>query len=314
MAGRLDPVTGEYYPSDDEVRYSMERWHTPPNHEAYARRWLKQCGSERWFACGIFFPILWEGVKGVCLAVSSVMSTRQSKTNNDPDYQHSMGGIPEPEWLYFDAFFYAHAVFGNFSVFQDERLGKPIGYLLHVFDTLCTARGIVAWKANLFVHPGQWVYSSMRYLLGQLGIPIHAEIVSGLSYRALATLDVFIAYHAAFMGTDPQKMAIWNVSPEVGPEMKYPRQDQWWWLPVWRSFGQSDEYPNMLDYPALPPQVHNVLALALPYASPGSLASRRIGNIIGHLGAHGYQPGPHLHQPGSHVPKRLCDVADDESP
>eukprot|EP00959_Pyramimonas_sp_CCMP1952_P297995 6233616-Pyramimonas_sp.AAC.1 len=176
MAGRLDPVTGEYYPSDDEVRCSMERWHTPPNDEAYARQWLKQCGSERWFACGIFFPIVWEGVRGVCLAVSSGMSTRLSKTNNDPNYQHSRGGIPEPDWVYFEAFFYAHAVFGNVAVFQDKKLGKPIGFLLDVFDTLCTGRGIVAWKAHLFIHPGQWMYSSMRYLLGQLDIPIHAEI------------------------------------------------------------------------------------------------------------------------------------------
>ena len=312
MAGWLDPSTGEYFPSESEVRQSMERWSSP--NEMYVRQWLKMCGSSRWFACGIYFPMVWEGVAGVCLALSSGMSTRQSKINNDPEYQHGMGGIPFPEWLYFDAYFYGNAVFGNMLAFRDETRGRRIGSLWDVFDTLCTAAGIDAWEAYAVVRPGQWVYRGMRYLLCVLGVRIHAEIVSGLSYRALATLDVFVSYHASSMGLDPQKMVIWNVSNEDGPEMRYPSQDHWWWMPVWRPYGQSDEYPNLLDYPSLPPQAHNVLAVSLPFASTGLPASRRIHNILGHLGPVGYQPGPHFVQPGSQPPRRpLRAIADDDA-
>ena len=296
-----DEPWAEYVPSPEEVAQYMERWNT--RNETYVRQWLQICGTSRFFACGIFFQTVWDGVAGVCLALSSRMSTRQCQTNDDPVYQHRLGGIPFPEWMYFDAYFYDHAVFPNMAAFQDENRGRRIGNLGEVFATLCTAAGIVGWQDIAFVYPGQWVYGGMRALLHQLRVPIHAEIVSGLSYRALASLDVFVSYHVSSVGVDPQRMVIWNVSNEAGPEMTYPNQDHWWWLPVWRPNGQTEEYSHMLDYRSLAPQAHQLLAESLPHAGTGP-AMRRITNLMGHLAPRGYQLRPHLSQPGSRPPGR----------
>ena len=124
-------MTGVYHPSDEEVRYCMERWQTPHNHEAYARRWLRQCGSER-FACGICFSIVWEGVKGVCLAVSSGSSTALSSTINNADYQHSMGGI----WLSGCMSTPSFTRTRYSGTTRYSRMAWAAYCLLHVFDSL----------------------------------------------------------------------------------------------------------------------------------------------------------------------------------
>ena len=104
-------------------------------------------------------------------------------------------------------------------------------------------------------------------------------------------------------------MSHWIVSHEPGSDT-FPRQDEWWWLPVWHSYGQVEE--NKIDYRALGAPVQNAL-LALPYVPPGHISNTRIGRVMGHLGGIPYQPGAHLQEPGRQGIAGPRALADDEA-
>ena len=163
--------------------------------------------------------------------------------------QRRYGGIDTPEYLFYEVYFYPGMVFGNLAGFVDSR-ALPLGTLGHVFNQLCTQARIASWGQDVFVRPGGWVYGGFRTLMQRLRVPVHAEVVSGLSYRRLASLDVFMAIHTAAMGMGPSPMAQWIVSHEDADRIRYyPQQDQWWHMPVWRPAGQPGTN-NILDYQA----------------------------------------------------------------
>ena len=199
--------------------------------------------------------------------------------------QRRMGGIQTPEWLAFAVYFYPGLVFGNLSGFADPA-AKYLGTLSEVFHRLCTQAGIANWRSHVFVGHGGWVYAGLRKLLQLLRIPVHSEVVSGLSYRRMASLDVFVATHTGAMGMEPPPMALWNASYDAKDGITYfPKQDQWWYMPVWRSEGQGEW--QVMDYQVnlgMPAHVQRVLAIMDVHARPGgAVPRRRIGTLLGHL-------------------------------
>ena len=134
------------------------------------------------------------------------------------------------------------------------------------------------------MRPGGWVYAGLRRLLHLLRIPVHAEVMSGISYKRMASLDVFVATHTAAMGMEPQPMTRWNASNEVTGGIRYfPKQDHWWHLPVWRSEGQYED-GNIMDYQvdmSMAPHVQGVLAVYEAHARAGDEATRmRIATML----------------------------------
>ena len=211
--------------------------------------------------------------------------------------QRRMAGIQTPEWMTFAVYFYPGLVFGNLYGFTDVA-ATYLGRLSEVLNRMCTEAGIANWRSHVFVRPGGWVYAPLRRLLQLLRIHLHAEVVSGLSWRGLASLDVFVATHAATMGPEPQPMTLWNASHDVQSGITYyPRQDHWWHMPVWRSFGQS-EYGNILDYRVeldTPEHVRDVLAVFTHHARTGDETARmRIRRMLGHLAPSVLLPGAQL--------------------
>ena len=200
--------------------------------------------------------------------------------------QLRMGGIQTPEWLAFTVYFYPGLVFGNLIGFRDPA-AECLGTLSDVFNRLCTEAGIADWRRRVIVRHGGWVYAGLRTLLHLLGIPVHAEVVSGLSYRRMASLDVFVATHTGAMGMEPPAMALWNASDDVKDGITYlPLQDHWWHMRVWRSMGQADSW-NVMDYQVdlrMPPHVQGVLAEMDRHARTGEeVTRRRIGAMLRHV-------------------------------
>lgn len=206
--------------------------------------------------------------------------------NGMVEYQRSNGGIPTPEWMTFAVYFYPDLVFGNLSGFADVA-ATYVGTIADVLNSMCAEAGIPNWRLHVFVRHGDWVYAPLRRLFQLLRIHLHAEVVSGLSWRGLASLDVFVSTHAVTMGPEPQPMALWNASHDQGSITYYPSADHWWHMPVWRSFGQC-EYGNVLDWRVdlgTPEHVQNVLAVFSQHARTGDEnARRRIRHMLGHLG------------------------------
>lgn len=281
MDGDWD-AAGEYTPSQQQVAQRMWDWNVPRGGENAVFVWLKMLAESRWFATGIYFPAVWNGVMGVCLCVSTAASTRVSKANSEVDENMKRrGGIETPEWFAFDVFFYANLVFGNLHGFRDPE-GRVLGTLAYVLEQLSATAGIRDWTRDVFVRHGEWMYAGLRRILDRLRIRVHAEVVSGLSYRALMSLDVFIAIHAPSMGYEPQGMALWVAAGEPGV---YPTQDQWWHQDVYRPWGQSP-HGNLMDYRldlGITVQVPGVLAV-FPLAATGpASASRRMSIVLGHI-------------------------------
>ena len=211
--------------------------------------------------------------------------------------QRRMGGIQTPEWLAFAVYFYPGLVFGNLLGFRDPA-AKYLGTLSEVFHRLCTQAGIANWRSHVFVGHGGWVYAGLRKLLQLLRIPVHSEVVSGLSYRRMASLDVFVATHTGAMGMEPPSMALWNASDDVKDGITYfPKQDHWWHMPVWRSVGQADSW-NLMDYQVdlrIPPHVQGVLAVMERHARTGDeVTRRRIGTMLRHLSPDVLLPGAQM--------------------
>ena len=248
LSGRWDEE-GRYHPSDAEVNDGMVRWQRQPVDETHVRHWIKALKESTFLATAVYFPYLWQGTMGVFLCLSTPRSTRLSKENCMPDTQRRFGGIATPEYLFFDVYFYPGMAFGDLGGFFDAR-ALPLGLLGHVLYQLCNQAGIPFSGQEFFVRPGAWLYGGFRTLMQRLGVPLHAEVVSGLSYRRLASLDVFMAIHSAAMGMGPSPMAQWIVSHEDADRIRYyPRQDHWWHMAVWRPAGQPG-MDNLLDYKA----------------------------------------------------------------
>ena len=270
------------YPTSEQVAQRMWEWNVPPGGENAVIHWLKMLAESTWFATGIYFPVVWNGVMGVCLCVSTPAVARVSNANLVVDeYKKCRGGIDTPEWLQLDVYFYANMVFGNFHGFRHAS-GRFLGTLEYVLEQLCATAGIVDWILDVFVPDGEWMYGGLRRVLARLRIPVHAEVVSGLSYRALMSLDVFIAIHSPSMGYEPQGMALWVASGAPG---HYPTQDQWWCMDVFRPWGES-QYGNLLDYRVNLGSTVNVPAVlaVYPLAVTGSAsASMRMRILLGHI-------------------------------
>ena len=277
----------------------MRAWGIAAGREGMVFRWIKQLKESTWFATAVYFPCMWEGVMGLCLCLSSPESTRMAKENGMIHNQLNRGGIPNPEWLWFWVYFYPGLVFGNIDGFSDIR-ARYIGTLADVFDRLCIdTLGMADWRKHVFVRDRGWVYGGLRTLMNLLGIPQHAEVVSGLSYRRMASLDVFVAIQSNNMGIVPPGMSLWNAQDDGRRGMNYlPDQDHWWHMPVWRPVGQKDSR-DIMDYQVdlgMPPPVQAVLAAMERQARTADAASwRRMSATLRHLlPADVSPPGPQM--------------------
>lgn len=289
MLGQWDADTGRYTPSDQEVDEKMEQWGMEERDRPAVFFWVRKLAEQSWFACAVYFPLVWEGIAGVCLCLSTPESTRQSKYNGEVENQRRMHGILHPEWLQFEVWFYPGLVFGNFRDFGNPN-ARRVGLLGDVLYQLSMSARIPDFNNYVFVPPGAWVYGNLCRLLHTLGINLVAEVMSGISYRRLASLDVFVGIWYPAMGMNPPAMARWNAAFEPTDRIRqYPSQEYWWYMPVWRSEGQYEDgnHGNILDYqpdPSIPPHVQNVLATYNAHARMGNHGTnRRIAAMMGHI-------------------------------
>ena len=229
-------------------------------------------------ASAVYFAHRWQGSPGTFLCISTQESTAASKYNSNPRNQVGMEGIQNPEWLSFQAYFYAGLAFGNYEGFNNPG-AVCLGTLGDVLQSLCTEARMQDWRALVYVRHGGWVYGGLRHVLSRLGVGVHGEVVSGLSYQRLRSLDVYVSTHSGLTGTGPSPMARWNVAYDDPTWV--PAQDQWWHMPVWRSTGQVDVH--VLDYqPEF--RSHSLLSIldaVRPAMNP--MVSRRLGIVIRHV-------------------------------
>ena len=299
MAGVWDERIGQYTPGEQEVHERMRAWGIGGSHAGSVFRRIKQLKESTYMATAVYFPCIWQGVWGLCLALSTPDSTRMSKQNGIFQNQVNMGGIANPEWLLFVAYFYPGLVFGNMYGFTDGG-ARPMGTLADVFDRLCIDQLRMAdWRQHVFVRDRGWVYGGLRTLMKLLGIPQHAEVVSGLSWRRMASLDVFVGIHSNDMGIVPPRMALWIAHDDGHRGIHYlPEQDHWWHMRVWRPVGQRDSR-DVMDYQVdlgMPPPVQEVVAVMERQARTADEAWwKRMSTHLRHvLPAGASLPGPQL--------------------
>ena len=81
--------------------------------------WMLKVSANTYLAGAFYFPCIWTGLHGVMLCVSNAASTALSKVNANTGMQIVHNGIPRPEPLAFDAYFYEGMNFGNIRGFSD---------------------------------------------------------------------------------------------------------------------------------------------------------------------------------------------------
>ena len=274
MAGVWEELSHSYTPSQDEVRDGIYRWGMGEGDGPAVCNWIKKLQEGTWLASAVYFAHVWHGMAGVFLCISSPESTRLSKFNSQHASQHTNGGIRSPEYLAFDVYWYPGIVFGNLAGFTNPG-AQRVGNLGEVLAILCS--GIPDWTQHVGVPDRGWVYGGLRRLFQLVGIGQQAEVVSGLSWRRLHSLDVFVAIHSAAMGVAPPDMVLWNVCYD--DSTRIPNQDEWWAMPSWRCMGQC-EYGNILDYQVLLRRGPLQRSLGAVVGQVGSrIAGHRIGII-----------------------------------
>ena len=287
---------GRYTPSEAEVEQGMKEWHMTEGQEVLVWHWLKRLRENTFLATAMYFAFQWRGLPGVFLCLSTAASTRLSKENAKVENLLNMGGVALPEYLLFDVYFYPDLVFGNLDGFKCPD-ARHLGNLRDVFDHLCAEARIANWMQVVFTGQGSWLYAGFRRLLQLLGVPVHAEVVSGLSYRRIASLDVFVATHTGAMGMMPPPMALWTASYDDDGITYFPQQDHWWHMPVWRSVGQAHAL-NCMDYQvnlSIHPHMQRVLSEMVCHARTGDpTAARRIRTLLGHIPPEVLRQGPHV--------------------
>ena len=144
--------------------------------------WMLKVSANTYLAGAFYFPCIWTGLHGVMLCVSNAASTALSKANANTCMQIVQNGIPRPEFLPFDAYFYDGMNFGNIRGFTNGMYPMfETGTFENVLGTLADTAGIANWLEVLHVQDGMLIYQGLRILLNMLGIAVYAHVTAGLS-------------------------------------------------------------------------------------------------------------------------------------
>ena len=120
------------YPSCEAVEERMAAYSIPANPEdglhtvrqvswntKLVMEWMLKVSANTYLAGAFYFPCTWEGRPGVMLCVSNAAASALSKVNANTSMQIVHNGIPRPEFLVFDEYFYEGMNFGNIRGFSD---------------------------------------------------------------------------------------------------------------------------------------------------------------------------------------------------
>ena len=200
----------------EEVERSMRTWGLQRDMYAQAKQWHETVANEGYFATAIKIPWQREGVKGMLLAVSTALSTRVSA---EKKAVNNVGGIiTNPEWLYYEVWWYPGLALLNWSGITDTTYqGTELGMLLgDVLNVVCISRGMTDWKERFCCIRGGFFRESLRQLLVSIGIQNWLEITSGFSWRGYAALDLYIRVFSG--GMDPPDEEAWYLlNTELAP-------------------------------------------------------------------------------------------------
>ena len=254
MAGHA--VGADGFPTPYQVQECMDAYGMRPNPEdglhgdrqvsrntMLVTEWMRYVAANTYLAGAFYFPCQWMGVHGVLLAVSTAASSALSKTNASPCMQIVQNGIPRPEFLAFDAYFYQGLNFGNIRGFSDGMYRAfKVGTFEDALGALAATAGIGDWLQMLFVQDGMLIYQGLRDLLHAVGVPVYAHLTSGLSWHKYASLDVYLSIHSPGMDVEDCSPAWWLVCEERPyPWERYvPRAEDWFGLYSWEAYGQRE--------------------------------------------------------------------------
>ncbi len=221
-----------------DVDESMAKWGCPPEMRDQVKAYREKLVNESYFATALKMPMTWQGVNGIMLAVSSPQSTAVSKEN--ARIAAAGGIITEPEWLYYEVWWFAGLAFLNWAgILETKFQGHQLSMLLGDFiDGVCLQKGMADWKER-YCRIGHGFYrQSLRELLVSLGIVTWAELTCGLSWRGYAALDVYLRVFAGGMAP-PEEEAWYLLNTEYAPQHRQLYNPEYWYMcKFWQSFGQ----------------------------------------------------------------------------
>ena len=133
-------------PSDDEVNWGMQYWELDAGMELLAKAWFKCATENTYTARAVLFTGKYMDMDGVFFAASCGASTTLSKQNADVFMQMRNGGIPMPEYLLYDVFFYENLTIDNvYGCFIPKHSPIRTGTLQEYLAFRCAAEGIQNW-------------------------------------------------------------------------------------------------------------------------------------------------------------------------
>ena len=144
-----------------------EKYPVPLDMYDEAKRWLQEVYAHGYFVMAFMIPYVWNGVSGIVLATSSSRSFRTCCRNPD-----SEGAIHDPEWQYYDVWWYEGLCMLNFAGLADSYY-RPLKLPKRFQDFLqeaCMRQEIANWRAQYcHISPGYY-RQSLRDLFQALGI------------------------------------------------------------------------------------------------------------------------------------------------
>ena len=195
MASRSEDAEHQPYKGGmgaQDHQAQLEAWGIDDSNEeqvSKARAWIRHLMVVTYYAKAYLLPYAMNGVSGVLVFQTTPASTRYYNQN----MQHvSSGGysISHPSWLHL-----AVSFFPGMALFEFCRLGSSGGYLgaaSEVLPDLFARHGITKALQSYGSISSAYEHSMLRQVFRDMGIPVWLEIVSGLSWKALYGIDVYL--------------------------------------------------------------------------------------------------------------------------
>ena len=176
----------------EDFRNQLAAWGIDDSEEeqvSMARAWIQHLTVFTYYAKAYLLPYVMNGVSGVFV----FQTTPASTTYYNQNMKHmSSGGssISSPSWLHL-----AVSLVPGMALFEFCRLGSLGGYLGYAFAVLpdlFARHGITKALQSYGSISSAYEHSMLREVFRDMGIPVWLEIVSGLSWKALYGIDVYL--------------------------------------------------------------------------------------------------------------------------
>ena len=136
----------QYEPSAEEVAWGMSYWELYDGMELPAKEWFKYVAENTYTARSVLFTGKYMEMDGVFFAASCAASTMLSKQNADVFTQVRNEGIPMPEYMLYDVFFYEGMIIDNVhGCFNPKYHPIRTGTLQEYLAFRCAEEGIDDW-------------------------------------------------------------------------------------------------------------------------------------------------------------------------